>query len=90
MSRTRYKIGEMLVAGRNGIYFKRKRESRRYKWKTFLTNSNGWFYLKQYNEHRFLTASTNTHTVSESKYLHNKMQDIFSQLFSFGIILAGD
>ena len=57
----------MLVAGRKGVYFKEKRESRRYKWKTFLKNSNGWFYLKKYNEYRFLTASTDTYTSAESK-----------------------
>ena len=57
----------MLVAGRNGVYFKEKRESRRYKWKTFLKNSNGWFYLKKYNEYRFLTASIDTYTTAESK-----------------------
>ena len=57
----------MLVAGRKGVYFKEKQESRRYKWKTFLKNSNGWFYLKKYNEYRFLTASTDTYTTAESK-----------------------
>ena len=57
----------MLVAGRKGVYFKEKRESRRYKWKTFFKNSNGWFYLRLFNARRFLTASTDTHTSAESK-----------------------